>query len=88
VGLALGRARSAAPFVIVAIAWVSGCDVAAQVFGPPSALNSNAASDAGEEFFPQVTTDGAGNWVAVWSSDDPMGSGIGTDDDIVSRRIR
>jgi hypothetical protein len=33
---------------------------------PPVALNFNAVSDSGRDFAPQVTTDGLGNWVAVW----------------------
>ena len=32
----------------------------------PAPLNTNAASDSGTTVDPQVTTDGAGNWVAVW----------------------
>jgi len=52
----------------------------------PVALNTNAASDSGDEYFPQVTTDGAGNWVAVWQSTDDLGGTIGTDLDIVLSR--
>ena len=33
-------------------------------------LNTNGASDSGDDLYPQATTDGAGNWVAVWSSFD------------------
>jgi len=51
----------------------------------PAALNTNAASDSGVDWYPQVTTDGAGNWVSVWSSDENLG-GIGTDDDILVAR--
>jgi len=32
---------------------------------------------------PQVTTDGAGRWVAVWNSTDSVGGTIGTDRDIL-----
>ena len=35
---------------------------------------------------PQVTTDGAGNWVAVWDSYDTLGGTIGTDYDILVSR--
>ncbi len=52
----------------------------------PAALNSNAGSDSGSDYWPQVTTDGAGNWVAVWHSDDALGSTIGTDRDIFVAR--
>jgi Neuraminidase (sialidase) len=50
-----------------------------------AALNSNAMTDSGWDGWPQVTTDGAGNWVAVWSSDEDLG-GIGTDSDIFVSR--
>ncbi|MCH7644485.1 MAG: hypothetical protein IH974_06570 [Myxococcales bacterium] len=50
----------------------------------PSALNSNAATDSGEDINPQLTTDGFGRWVAVWQSDDDLGATmIGTDQDIL-----
>jgi hypothetical protein len=49
----------------------------------PAALNSNATTDSGNDFDPQVTTDGAGNWVAVWSSNDDLGGTIATDRDIL-----
>ena len=52
----------------------------------PAALNTNAASDSGRDIDPQVTTDGLGNWVAVWSSDDYLGGAIGTDFDILYAR--
>ncbi|MCP4642524.1 MAG: hypothetical protein GY851_18915, partial [bacterium] len=53
----------------------------------PAALNTNAATDSGGDWCPQVTTDGAGNWVAVWYSYEPdIGSGIGTDGDILVSR--
>ena len=51
---------------------------------PASALNSNAATDSGEDINPQLTTDGFGRWVAVWQSDDDLGATmIGTDQDIL-----
>ncbi|MBW2383278.1 MAG: hypothetical protein JRG92_06570 [Deltaproteobacteria bacterium] len=51
-------------------------------FGPVAALNTNAASDSGWDTHPQVTTDGVGNWVAVWNSSDSLGATIGSDFDI------
>ena len=51
-------------------------------WSPPSALNSNAASDEGDDYEPQLTTDGAGTWIAVGDSVDSLGGPIGTDDDI------
>jgi hypothetical protein len=52
----------------------------------PAALNTNAASDSGGDYWSQVTTDGAGNWVAVWFSGDSLGGTIGTDFDILVAR--
>ena len=56
----------------------------------PAALNTNAATDTGSDGFifgsPQVTTDGAGNWVAVWHSAENVGGTIGTDFDILVAR--
>ncbi len=49
-------------------------------------LNSNAATDSGTDHFPQVATDGFGNWVAIWSSTDSLGGTIGTDYDILVAR--
>ncbi|GAG40277.1 unnamed protein product, partial [marine sediment metagenome] len=51
----------------------------------PAALNTNAASDSKSDDRPQVTTDGKGNWVAVWDSTENLG-GIGTDYDILVAR--
>ncbi|MEK7795270.1 MAG: sialidase family protein, partial [Candidatus Hydrogenedentota bacterium] len=52
----------------------------------PAALNTNAASDSGDDFVPQVATDKAGNWVAVWYSNDPLGGTNGPDNDILVSR--
>ncbi len=53
----------------------------------PAPLNSNAASDGtSSDFEPQLTTDGAGNWVAVWRSDDSLGGTINDDWDILVAR--
>ncbi len=52
----------------------------------PAALNTNAATDSGDDFEPQVTTDGGGNWVAVWGSKENLGGTIGTDYDILLAR--
>ena len=49
----------------------------------PAALNSNAGGDFGQDFAPQVATDGTGNWVAVWHSSEDLGSTAGTDNDIL-----
>jgi Neuraminidase (sialidase) len=52
----------------------------------PAALNTNAATDSGQDRRAQVTTDGLGAWVAVWGSDDSLGDTIGTDYDILVAR--
>ena len=49
----------------------------------PTALNTNAATDTSSDHFPQVATDGAGNWVAVWDSGENLGGTIGSDLDIL-----
>src|SRR6185369_3357766 len=51
----------------------------------PVPLNTNAAVDAGSDYFPQVTTDGS-VWVAVWFSTDSLGGTIGGDVDILTAR--
>ena len=52
----------------------------------PAALNSNAGNDAGNDYYPEVTTDGQGVWIAVWYSLDSLGGTIGTDRDILVAR--
>lgn len=58
----------------------------AQVFGPPQALNSTAASDSEFDFGPVIGTDGSGRWLAVWYSEDSLGGTIGTDGDLFIAR--
>ncbi|MCP4641006.1 MAG: exo-alpha-sialidase, partial [bacterium] len=55
------------------------------VWTPPGALNTNATSDSGADWSPQVTTDGLGHWVGVWYSYDDL-AGTGTDSDIFVAR--
>ena len=52
----------------------------------PTPLNSNAASDSGDDWARQIASDGAGNWVAVWESDDSLFGTIGDDWDILAAR--
>lgn len=52
-------------------------------FTSPAALNTNADIDVGLDFVPQISTDGAGTWIAVWYSMDSLGDTIGTDRDIL-----
>ena len=48
----------------------------------PALFNTNGNSDTGRDFVPQVTTDGAGNWIATWASGENLDGTAGTDDDI------
>lgn len=60
----------------------------------PVALNINAFTDTGHDYDPDITTDGNGNWVAVWQSRENLCSVsyslppicIGTDEDILVSR--
>jgi len=47
------------------------------------ALNANASCDLDGDNYPQLTTDGQGAWVAVWSSSDSLGGTIGSEEDIL-----
>jgi len=49
----------------------------------PQPLNTNAATDEGHDYYPEVTPDGAGNWLAVWTSYENLGGTIGTDADLL-----
>jgi hypothetical protein len=53
----------------------------------PAALNSNAATDVGDDYMPHIASDGNGNLVVVWHSKDPLGVlGLGGDYDILYTR--
>ncbi len=52
----------------------------------PAALNGNAAIDSGDDTSPQIATDGAGIWIAVWESHDTLGGTIGSDYDVLTAR--
>jgi hypothetical protein len=66
---------------LLAAAGLSGC-----VWSDPQPLNSNASTDSGDDEAPQVVTDGAGNWVAVWMSQDDLGGTIDTETDVLVAR--
>ena len=53
---------------------------------PPLVVNSNAAGDVGLDRAPQIATDGAGHWVALWHSNDALGSPTGNDNDVFLSR--
>ena len=50
----------------------------------PTPLNTNAATDTGDDREVTLATDRTGNWVAAWSSTDLLGDSIGGDQDIVA----
>ncbi len=52
----------------------------------PSALNSNAATDALDDGNVVLGTDGAGTWLAVWETNDEVGGTLGLDDDLLYAR--
>lgn len=56
------------------------------VVTPAAVLNTNAATDSGSDIFPQIATDGAGDWVSIWQSSENLGGTIGTDFDILTAR--
>lgn len=57
---------------------------------PTRALNSNAATDSGDDGGPLnppwLATDRAGVWLAVWDSTEPLGGSLGPDRDILFSR--
>jgi hypothetical protein len=57
-----------------------------ETWSPPAVLNSNAASDSGGDVAPKAVSDGAGSWLTVWESRDPLGDTIGTDSDVLIAR--
>ena len=76
--------------VMLALAVLAGRGTPAYAWSYPAALNTNAATDSGDDGQPQVATDEGGNWVAVWYStddlNDPSLGYIGTDGDILVAR--
>lgn len=46
-------------------------------------LNSNGAEDIGDDLSPAAATDGKGNWVVAWASNEPFGNTFGRDRDIL-----
>jgi len=67
------------------LAWARSVDNGA-TWSAPAFLNSNAATDDGEDFNSQVRTDGRGTWLVVWESGASLGGTVGTDQDILGIR--
>ena len=55
-------------------------------WGAPVALSNNGITDTASDENPDVTADGAGNWVVVWESSNDLGGTVGTDRDIFFSR--
>ena len=72
--------------VVVALAVLASRGTPAYAWSDPAALNTNAATDSGHDRRSEPATDGAGNWVTVWESDENLGGTIGTDYDILVSR--
>jgi len=55
-------------------------------FKTPAPLNTNSATDNGDDAKPIVVTDKLGHWVTVWQSDDTLDDTVGSDFDIFVSR--
>jgi hypothetical protein len=62
---------------------VSYSDDNGVTWSPAQYLNDNALTDVGRDLYPVPATDGNGNWVVVWQSQEPLSAPpVGTDWDI------
>jgi len=66
--------------------YVAGSSNPGTSWGPATELNTNYANDSGDDMNPYVTTDGTGQWIAVWESDENLNGAAGTDKDIFVSR--
>ena len=69
-------------FAVLSVTVGSPGAFAALGFGAVATLNTNADSDSGGDYGPRVSTNGSGNWVAVWYSGENLGGTAGADGDI------
>jgi len=75
--------------IAAALATIAFCSSALPAqfgFSPIAPLNSNAATDSQTDLESSLSTDGAGNWVCIWNSNDDLGGTIGLDSDILVAR--
>jgi hypothetical protein len=72
-----GASRGADADLLVAMSRDHGA-----TWTPSATLNSNAKTDHGEDISPALATDGAGVWIAAWSSTETAGEVLGLDRDI------
>jgi len=82
-GSVMGQALGSDTDILVALSTTAKWAAPAHPYQPPFALNTNAASDTGDDRSPQLATDGKGTWAAVWHSFDTLGATIGSDADIL-----
>lgn len=75
--IALSRAGGLA-LSIACLVTASGAALAQISPSPPELLNTNATVDSGNDQEPDIAMDGAGNWVAVWASEEDL-NGAQTD---------
>lgn len=73
-------------FAAVALLLCAAGGVFAQTPSAPEVLNPNGFADAGDDSRPQIVTDGAGNWVAVWDSFEDLSGTMSFDFDIFVSR--
>lgn len=52
----------------------------------PALLHPHFATDSGDDYSARVLCDGAGHWLAVWSTSDSLGGTIGPDDEVLVAR--
>ncbi len=83
---AIRRLRLLLGLLTAAAVLVFGQAPTTAAIAPPAPLNTNAETDSGDDIFPYIASDGAGNWVTVWQSDDDLGGPIGADTDILIAR--
>ena len=81
--LVVWRSRNGGPDQDVLVARSTD---AGATWSVPAPVNTNAATDTGDDYWPRIATDGAGTWVSVWTSTDSLGGTIGTDEDILVAR--
>lgn len=64
----------------------AGIAVEASITTTPVPLNGNAAADNRDDLAPRATTDGSGNWIVVWHSNENLGGVTGGDNDVFLSR--
>lgn len=75
--------RNAYRFIVLTAVSILGPVSWAVSFNTPAPLNTNAATDSGDDAKPVVVTDKLGHWVSVWQSNDTIGNTLGIDFDIL-----